>query len=102
MNWKKERQERSKRFDFVWLIFLILFIGAIVIQAVTKLGAGDLAGGKNYYGQPIGPLFQLIAVGVGIVAFLIYIITGKTRKKGKDAPTPSWMKDPPYRWPWNR
>lgn len=101
---RKERRSRVISTTLVVIAFTIL-----ACQAISSITSGDLAGGYNYYWQPVGPGLQLIAlivlVFVGAVSAWNYFFgkeepkeeKKKERKKEKNYQD---VKYPHERMPW--
>lgn len=86
-----------------WLVMALVTL-SLFAQGLTDLLAGELVGSKNYYGQPLGPILQLIGVTVIIVVACLAIWRDRRAKVSdsndnkEPAPRPQ---EPPFRWPWD-
>ena len=97
-------KKRNKRLQVLSAAIGCVFLLVLAGQAVFRIASGDFVGGKNYLGQPVGPVLQLI----GVVVCLIVI--GATawrhwrgapeRENQKKLRQSEWMRQPPYKFPW--
>jgi len=99
MNRRRERQITIMGIGIVCLM-LVMVVG----QALLRISSGDFIGGKNYFEQPVGPILQLIValvslIGVAVLAWRLRHGEPKQSKK-TDWRKPTWMKKPPYKFPW--
>ena len=83
------------------VVFGLVFLGVLYGQAIIKIKSGDLAGGRNYYGQPVGAYLQL-AVAIFITILIpVAIVNEKKKRVNKHGDSsPQWMQEPPFKWPW--
>lgn len=103
------RSMNKKQSGHTAALFVVVIGGLLVVvtvQAILGLLSGNFAGDNNYYGQPVGPVLQLI----GAIACLIFIGL-YARRRGHRAPDqqhrkkerePKWKGQPPYKFPWDQ
>jgi len=97
-------KKRDKRLQVLSAGVVYVFLLILAGQALLRISSGDFAGGKNYMGQPVGPLLQLIVVAVcltviGATAWR-YWRGAPERKYKKKIGQSEWLRKPPYKFPW--
>jgi len=97
-------KKREKRLNVFAGIFVCVFLVVLAGQAFLRILSGDLIGGKNYYGQPVGPVLQFIVViaCLIVIAIMAWRHRRGDRKPDKEKPgsNPAWKMQPPYKYPW--
>jgi hypothetical protein len=100
MSRKRERRANILA-GTVACVFLVILAG----QAILRIRSGDMIGGFNYFGQPVPPVLQLILVLVCVIVIAVSAWRywrGERggRKNEKPGREPDWMRQPPYKFPW--
>lgn len=97
------KMTKRKRF-ILCVVVMTPFCLLMAFQAIVGIVTGNL-GGRNYYGQPVGPVLQLIflsvAAFVGIVKIRQHVHKKPISKKRKrKRPKPDYLKYPHEGMPW--
>jgi hypothetical protein len=98
-------KKQDKRLRVLGGIVGGLFLLVLEGQAILRISSGDFVGGTNYMGQPVGPVIQLIVVFVcmiviGVTGWRHLRSTPEQHKKKGTQRQPEWLKQPPYKFPW--
>lgn len=97
-------EKREKRLNIFAGIVVCVFLVILAGQALLRILSGDLIGGKNYYGQPVGPVLQLIVVLACLIVIAImawrHWCGDRKPDKEKHYRNPEWKRQPPYKFPW--
>ena len=97
-------KKRNSRLQALSAVVACVFLLVVAGQAVLRISSGDFVGGKNYMGQPLGPLLQLVGVAACLFAIGAMVWRHRrdppARKNDKRARPAEWMQKPPYKFPW--
>ena len=94
---KDNEQKARRRLNIICGIFVCVFLVILAVQALIRISSGDFIWGKNYYGQPVGPVLQLIVVlacliVIGIAVWRHWHKSSEQLKKSNGRQQPDWMK----------
>jgi hypothetical protein len=104
---KEKKGHRPRRLRRVEVLGMGIFGFLLIIlwtQCIWYFMSGHFFGHKNYYGQPVGTFLLVAMLMVFTLVFFVIvwrILRGRPIMRGEpSAKSPSWMEEPPFKWPW--
>jgi len=99
---KPVRRRKLRKIDIIGFLSIGVFLVMLWVICLSYLLRKDYFGYHNYFDQPIGTLMLLIILIIGTPVYLVMLwrqFRG-TADYTKPDDSPSWMKKPPFKLPW--